>query len=496
MQALHTPTQAAQWLRQAVTGELHIDSRKVKQGDGFLAWPGLAHDARDYVAQALAQGASACLVEATGAHAFTWAQDEQKIGTYIDLKQACGPIADAYYESPSQQLQVLAVTGTNGKTSTAWWLSHALTSLGKRCAVVGTLGMGQGDQMQATGMTTPDPVRLHSQLRQWADDGVKACAIEASSIGLSEYRLEGTQISVAIFTNFTQDHLDYHAHMDDYWKAKAKLFAWPKLKAAVINIDDPQGKVLVQQLQTQNSEAATDVWTVSMHQPARLRAKDVHNSGHGLQFQVQEGEEVHSLHTDWVADFNVINVLGVIAAMRSLGVSLADAVQACRGLPAVPGRMQSMGGVNAPCVVVDYAHTPDALLQALKALLPMAKAREGDLHCVFGCGGNRDTSKRAPMAKVAEEFAHHLVFTSDNPRNEDPEQIIQSMVAGLSNTAKLTVCIDRAQAIAQTIAQAKPQDVILVAGKGHENYQEIGASRLSFSDTAHAMAALKLRGWV
>ena len=496
MHALHTPTQAAQWLRQAVTGKLHIDSRKVQQGDGFLAWPGSAHDARDYVAQALAQGATACLVEATGAHAFTWAQNEQKIGAYVDLKQACGPIADAYYESPSQQLQVLAVTGTNGKTSTAWWLSHALTSMGKRCTVVGTLGMGQADQMYPTGMTTPDPVRLHSQLRQWVDEGVQACAIEASSIGLSEYRLEGTQISVAIFTNFTQDHLDYHTNMDGYWKVKAQLFAWPNLPAAVINIDDPQGKVLMQQLHAQVSEQAPDIWTVSMHQPARLRAKDLHNSGHGLQFQVQEGEEVHSLHTDWVADFKVINVLGVIAAMRALGVSLADAVQACRGLPAVPGRMQSMGGVDAPSVVVDYAHTPDALLQALKALRPMAKARQGELHCVFGCGGNRDSSKRAPMAKVAQEFADHMVFTSDNPRNEDPEQIIQNMVAGLSNTAKLSVCIDRAQAIAQTIAQAKPQDVILIAGKGHETFQEIGTSRLSFSDAAHALAALRLRGCV
>ena len=496
MQALHTPIQAAQWLREAVTGELRIDSRKVQQGDGFLAWPGLAHDARDYVAQALAQGATACLVEAAGAHAFTWADDAPKIGAYVDLKQACGPIADAYYESPSQQLQILAVTGTNGKTSTAWWLSHALTSMGKRCTVVGTLGMGQGDQMHSTGMTTPDPVRLHSQLRQWVDDGVKACAIEASSIGLSEYRLEGLQISVAIFTNFTQDHLDYHAHMDDYWRAKAKLFAWPQLPAAVINIDDPQGKVLVQQLHTQVSEQAPDIWTVSMHQPARLCAKNVRNSGHGLHFQVQEGEEVHSLHTDWVADFNVINVLGVIAAMRALGVCLADAVQACRGLPAVPGRMQSMGGVDTPCVVVDYAHTPDALLQALKALRPMASARQGELHCVFGCGGNRDTSKRAPMATVAEAFADHMVFTSDNPRNEDPEQIIQNMVAGLDNTTKLKVCIDRAQAIAQTIAQAQPQDVILIAGKGHETYQEIGASRLLFSDATHALAALKLRGGV
>jgi len=496
MQALHTPAQAAQWLRNAVTGELHIDSRKIKQGDGFLAWPGLAHDARDYVAQALAQGASACLVEAKGANAFTWAQDETKIGAYANLKQACGPIADAYYESPSRQLQILAVTGTNGKTSTAWWLSHALTSLGKRCTVVGTLGMGQGDQMQATGMTTPDPVRLHSQLRQWVDDGVKACAVEASSIGLSEHRLDGTHISVAIFTNFTQDHLDYHASMDEYWRTKATLFAWPNLQVAVINIDDPKGQALVQQLLTQTSEKVRDVWTVSMHQPARLRAKDIENTGHGLQFKVQEGDEVHSLQTDWVADFNVLNVLGVLAAMRALGVSLAYAVLACKGLPSVPGRMQSMGGVDAPCVVVDYAHTPDALSQALKALRRMASAREGELRCVFGCGGNRDASKRALMASVVEALADHMVFTSDNPRNEDPEQIIQSMVAGLGNKKKLTICIDRAQAIAQTIAQASARDVILIAGKGHETYQEIGSSRLPFSDQAHALAALKLRGQV
>lgn len=496
MQALHTPAQAAQWLRNLVTGELHIDSRKIKQGDGFLAWPGLAHDARDYVAQALAQGASACLVEATGAHAFTWAQDEPKIGAYVDLKQACGPIADAYYEGPSKQLQILAVTGTNGKTSTAWWLSHALTSLGKRCTVVGTLGMGQGDQMQLTGLTTPDPVRLHSQLRQWVDEGIDACAMEASSIGLSEHRLEGTHIKVAIFTNFTQDHLDYHASMDAYWSAKAKLFAWSNLQAAVINIDDPQGKTLVQQLLTQASGKVTDVWTVSMHQPARLRAKDIKNTGHGLEFKVQEGEEDHSLQTHWVADFNVLNVLGVLGAMRAMGVSLADAVQACKGLPSVPGRMQSMGGGDAPCVVVDYAHTPDALSQALKALRPMASAREGELRCVFGCGGNRDKSKRALMASAAEALSDHMVFTSDNPRNEDPGQIIDNMVAGLGNKTKLTICIDRAQAIAQTVAQASSRDVILIAGKGHETYQDIGSSRLPFSDEAHALAALKLRGWV
>lgn len=223
MHSLQTPSQAAQWLREMVSGQLYIDSRKVKKGDGFFAWPGLTHDARQYVTQALSQGASACLVESSGIEQYAGMLDEKTVGIYKDLKQACGLIADAYFESPSQNLTMLAVTGTNGKTSTAWWLSHALSRSGQRCTLVGTLGMGEAHQLHATGMTTPDPLQLHAQLRQWVDDGVKACAIEASSIGLSEHRLTGTRLKVAIFTNFTQDHLDYHGDMANYWQAKLAL---------------------------------------------------------------------------------------------------------------------------------------------------------------------------------------------------------------------------------------------------------------------------------
>ena len=340
MQALHNPGQAAQWLRGAVTGKLHSDSRKIQNGDGFLAWPGSTHDARAYVATALAQGASACLVEAEGFQDYPWPAsiDKKKIGIYEGLKQASGPIADAYYESPSQQLQLLAVTGTNGKTSTAWWLAHALTRLGKRCAMVGTLGMGEVQHLEATGMTTPDPVQLQAKMRQWVDDGVQACALEASSIGLSEKRLDGSHVRVAVFTNFTQDHLDYHGDMQAYWQAKLKLFDWPDLPSVVINMDDAHGKSLAQQLQTKTSARPLDVWTVSMQQNARLLAKNIVVNAKGVTFDVVEGDDVQPMTTLVMGDFNVLNLMGVIAVLRSLGIPLWQAVEVCKDLPSVPGR--------------------------------------------------------------------------------------------------------------------------------------------------------------
>jgi UDP-N-acetylmuramoyl-L-alanyl-D-glutamate--2,6-diaminopimelate ligase len=231
-----------------------------------------------------------------------------------------------------------------------------------------------------------------------------------------------------------------------------------------------------------------------MHSSARLQAQSVQIGEYGLAFDVVEGDEVHPMTTDVVGEFNVLNLLGVLAAMRALGIELSVAVKACHKLPSVPGRMQNLGGSNKPCVVIDYAHTPDALMQALKALRPMTTARKGQLHCIFGCGGDRDSSKRAPMAKAAEDGADLLVLTSDNPRSEPPQTIIAQMVDGLSNPAQAIVCIDRAEAIAQAIEKAKPQDVILIAGKGHENYQEIKGLKTPFSDEKQALAALSLWG--
>jgi UDP-N-acetylmuramoyl-L-alanyl-D-glutamate--2,6-diaminopimelate ligase len=501
MQTLHSAQEAARWLHSRVTGELRTDSRLVQAGDGFIAWPGAATDGRRYLAQALAQGARACLMEEAG-HA-PWLNvlqdpDQESLACMPDLKAQTAWLADAYYEHPSHALQVLAVTGTNGKTSTAWWLAQALSSpvLQKVCGLVGTLGVGRLPHLMTTGMTTPDPVLLQRQFQQFAGDGVTHCAIEASSIGLAEHRLDGTHIRVAVFTNFTQDHLDYHGDMARYWSAKAALFAWPGLQAAVINIDDVQGALLAQQLQS----GSLDVWTCSRRGPARLQARAL-ASDQGLAFDVIEGDTVQTLHTSLIGDYNMDNLLGVIGSLRALGVDLAQAVQACAQLTAVPGRMErvtfellaAQADVTSPLVVVDYAHTPDAITQALAALRSQATLRGGRLWCVLGCGGDRDASKRPLMAAAAEAAADQVVLTSDNPRSESPEAIVAAMVQGLTRPQSVSIQLDRALAIADAVAQSAAQDVVLVAGKGHESEQEIRGVRHPFSDVAQAQAALQQR---
>jgi UDP-N-acetylmuramoyl-L-alanyl-D-glutamate--2,6-diaminopimelate ligase len=501
MQTLHSAQEAAHWLRSRVSGELRTDSRLVREGDGFIAWPGAATDGRRYLAQALAQGARACLMEEAG-HA-PWLNvlqdpDQESLACMPDLKAQTAWVADAYFEHPSHDLQVLAVTGTNGKTSTAWWLAQALSStvLQKVCGLVGTLGVGRLPHLITTGMTTPDPVLLQHQFQQFAGDGVTHCAIEASSIGLAEHRLDGTHIRVAVFTNFTQDHLDYHGDMARYWSAKAALFAWPGLQAAVINIDDAQGALLAQQLQS----GSLDVWTCSRRGPARLQARAL-PSGQGLAFDVIEGDTVQTLHTDLIGDYNMDNLLGVIGSLRALGVDLVQAVQACAQLTAVPGRMErvsfdvsgAQADLTSPLVVVDYAHTPDAITQALAALRSQARLRGGRLWCVLGCGGDRDASKRPLMAAAAEAAADQLVLTSDNPRSESPEAIVAAMVQGLSRPASARIQLDRALAIEEAVAQAAAQDIVLLAGKGHESEQEILGVRHPFSDVAQAQTALQQR---
>ncbi len=492
MMELDTPLQAAQWLRERVTGALQADSRRIGLGDGFIAWPGAATDGRKYVPAAMAQGAAACLVEKSGADA--WGFSGDTVALYAQLKAATGPIAAAYYEDPSKQLDVLAVTGTNGKTSTAWWLAQALSAVQSPapipCAVVGTLGTGVPPRVEFNGLTTPDPVLLQRQFRRFLDGGLRACAIEASSIGIVERRLDGTRIRVAIFTNFTQDHLDYHGSMQAYWEAKAELFRWPGLRAAVVNLDDARGASLAASLQ----DGGLDLWTVSCDRPARLTARGIGYDTQGLCFTVCEGDETHVLQTQLVGQYNVSNLLGVMAAMRALGVPLAAAVQACGGLLPVPGRMERIAVDGQPLVAVDYAHTPDALDKALTALRPLARQRGGTLWCVFGCGGNRDTTKRPLMAAVAEKNADRVVVTSDNPRGEKPEAIISQILLGLSHDRCVQVQADRALAIAQTLADAASADVVLIAGKGHEDYQEIDGVKLPFSDMEHARAALDARG--
>jgi UDP-N-acetylmuramyl-tripeptide synthetase len=490
MLELHSPQEAAQWLRSRVTGTLHCDSRKLAAGDGFIAWPGAATDGRKHVPAALAQGATACLVEREGVEAFDF--EAPAIASYAQLKAATGPIAAAYFGAPSKELDVIAVTGTNGKTSTAWWLAQALSNLRPRpvpCGLIGTLGTGRPPDVEFVGLTTPDPVLLQRQFRRFLDEGVKACAIEASSVGIIERRLDGTRIRVAVFTNFTQDHLDYHGTMDSYWEAKAELFRWPGLQAAVVNLDDEKGRELSQSLQG----GTLDLWTVSCTEPARLMARDIGYDDQGLRFVVQEDGQQYPLATRLIGQYNVSNLLGVIAAMRAMGAPLEQAVAACAGLLPVPGRMERLSEPGKPLVAVDYAHTPDALDKALQALASLARQRGGKLWCVFGCGGDRDPTKRPLMAAVAEKNADRVVVTSDNPRSEKPENIISQILLGLSRRECVEVQADRALAIAETIGLAAPQDVVLLAGKGHEDYQEIAGVKLPFSDQAHAQSALNAR---
>ena len=487
MVQLRTPREAATWLRKRVTGSLWTDSRKVRSGDGFIAWPGAANDARQHVGDVLKAGAQACLVEEQGAQQYEFS--DARIAAYAGLKEAAAPIAAAYFEEPSRQLQTIAITGTNGKTSTAWWLAQALGKLGRRCGVIGTLGIGAPDAMVFNGLTTPDPVLLQQQLRRFVDEGFVACAIEASSIGIAEQRLDATRLQVAIFTNFTQDHLDYHRSMQAYWDAKASLFAWPGLESAVINIDDAKGEALSATL----VNSGLQIWTVSLNGPARIEAHAIRQSSQSLVFDVAEGGETHTVSTDTIGLYNVSNLLGVIGALRALGISLKDAASACTGLSSVPGRLNTLAVDGAPLVVIDYAHTPDAIEKVLTALRPVAQSRAGRLWCVFGCGGERDATKRPLMAAAAQKNADQIVVTSDNPRSENASVIISQILLGLTHSEAVYVQADRALAIAETLALARASDVVLLAGKGHENYQEIGGIKHPFMDRTHAQAALAAR---
>ena len=525
---LASASAAVAWLRRHGARALRADSRQVLPGDALLAWPGQMHDARRFVVKALAAGAQACLVESEGADAFGFA--DERVAALRGLQAVAGIVASEFLGVPSRRLDVLAVTGTNGKTSTAWWLAQALTRLGRRCGMVGTLGIGEPPQHSAaageaaslpgTGLTTPDPVALQAAFQAFAEQGFAACAIEASSIGLAEQRIASSEIKVAIYTNFTRDHLDHHGSMEDYWRAKAALFDWPGLQAAVVNVDDEHGAALAARL----ASSALDVWTGSVGGRARLSACTVGYRQGGLCFEVTEGGATVPVQTALIGEFNVANLLGVIGSLRALGLALADAAAACSWLTPVPGRMQRVGadpsiaatsersrapvapaatqhpGTRAdgdfgsqPAIVVDYAHTPDALEKALLALRPLARERGGRLWCVFGCGGNRDASKRPLMGALAERLADHVVVTSDNPRNEPPSFIISQILVGVLGHDDVDVVEDRRAAIAYVVQAAGARDVVLIAGKGHEDHQEIAGVRLAFSDVEVASTLLAVR---
>jgi UDP-N-acetylmuramoyl-L-alanyl-D-glutamate--2,6-diaminopimelate ligase len=423
------------------------------------------------------------------------------VAALAGLKAATGALADAFYRHPSQAIDVIATTGTNGKTSTAWWTAQALSLLEKRCGVIGTLGVGEPPtalrpdaRVDATGLTTPDPVTLHRALRRFAQEGFAAAAVEASSIGIVEQRLGGVRLRVALYTNFTPDHLDYHGNMAAYWAAKRLLFAWPGLAAAVVNLDDAQGAALADELALEGPSGGPQLWTYAVQGPARLQAVDVHHGAEGLAFTVREAGHEVAVRTQLIGQYNVSNVLAVFGGLRALGVSLDDAARVAPDFTPVPGRMQRVvAPASQPQVVVDYAHTPDALEKALQALRPFAHARGGRLWCVFGCGGNRDTAKRPVMGGLAMTLADRVIVTSDNPRNETPEVILSQILWGCDGAAHVVAEVDRRKAIDQALRDAAPEDVVLIAGKGHEDYQEIAGVKHPFSDVELAAVALARR---
>lgn len=458
--------------------ELISDSRKACPGNVLAAYPGDAHDGRDFIAQAVAQRVDGVLWEADH---YQWdpALTLPNAGV-VGLKARIGEIAAHVYGEPSRALHMVGITGTNGKTSVAHWVAQAFSALSRKTALIGTVGNGFPGALTPALNTTPDAVELQRRLAFYRQQGATACAMEVSSHGLVQGRVNGATFNVAVLTNLSRDHLDYHGNMDNYANAKARLFSWPGLEWVVLNLDDTFGQRL---------ESET--------RPARV-------AGYGFQrgavvcekLQLTQAGLHLKLQTDWgraeldaplLGRFNAANLLAVLTTLLVSDVKLDDACKSLAHITPPPGRMQTFGGGVQPLVVVDYAHTPDALEKVLATLREIVSG--GRLICVFGCGGNRDKGKRPLMGQAAAAGADEVWVTSDNPRNEDPLHIINDILAG--SAAKARIEADRARAIFEAVGGAHQGDVVLIAGKGHEDYQEIAGERLPFSDVAVARKALE-----
>ncbi len=462
------------------------DSRQVRRGDLFLAYPGDLADGRRYIPDAIGRGAIAVLWEPDGVFAWNPALTATN-APCAGLRALAGPLAHAVYGRPTEKLSLIAVTGTNGKTTVSQFVAQAYPA---RCAVVGTLGAGFPGKLVETGFTTPEATTLMRLLAEFRQAGAAACALEASSIGIEEGRMNGAQVDVAIFTNFTRDHLDYHGTMEDYAAAKARLFAWSGLRTAIINVDDALGRKLIHSAQAKRV-LAYGIGPEALAAGANVVAFDVQATPEGQAFTLALPDGSVAVKTGLLGRYNVSNLLAVAAVLHDAGGKPEDIGWRLQCLTPPAGRMERLGGSGEPLVVVDYAHTPDALENTLLALRPVAAVRGGALRVVFGCGGNRDKGKRPEMGALAERLADSVLLTSDNPRDEDPEAILRDIAAGMRNAVSEP---SRARAIAAVIGMASNADVILVAGKGHENYQETAGVRAPFSDVDEARNALDKRG--
>lgn len=461
---------------------LTIDSRRAQAGDTFLAYPGEKLDGRKFIVQAIAAGATSVLWESEG---FTWNREWQVANLGIKgLRYKIGELASHVYGQPSQKLLVIGVTGTNGKTSCTHWIAQCLTSLGKKTAVVGTLGNGFLGALEPTLNATPDAVLLQAQMAKFVEQGAQCVAIEVSSHSLVQGRVNGVDFDIALFTNLSHDHLDYHGDMEAYAAAKAKLFHWPSLQYAIINMDDRFGM----ELATGLKRTLVTVLGYGLGK-GEISGHHLNLSKHGLNLEIVTSWGTAKLQSHMLGAFNASNLLGVLATLLASEVPLQDAVEVLQEVRAVPGRLQVLSEKGKPTVVVDYAHTPDALEKVLQTLRGILNGGgEMRLICVFGCGGERDRGKRALMGAVASRLADATIVTSDNPRGEAPRAIIEDIVSGMQ--PNYYVVEDRATAIYRAIDEAHEGDVVLIAGKGHETHQEINGAKLPFNDVEVAKAAL------
>ena len=474
-------------------GDLTLDSRAVRRGAAFLACRGRTRHGLEFAPAAVAAGARAVLWEPAPGVTAPRFDDSVLVVAVPGLSAQAGFIADRFFGAPSARLAVTGITGTNGKTTCAWLLAAALSACGRRCAYLGTLGCGLPDQVTAGTHTTPDAVTLQRQLAQLRDAGASAVAMEVSSHALDQQRCAGVRFQIAAFTNLSRDHLDYHGDMTAYAAAKGALFDWPSLSARVINVDDPLGAELAVRMPTDGTLIVTGRRadpTLSAPGARYVRALQVTLEPGGLLLELHSSWGSATLRSPLLGEFNADNLLTVLAALLAAGIELPVACAALAACAAPPGRMQLAGGGRLPLAIVDYAHSPDALDKALRAARAHCRGR---LLCVFGCGGDRDRGKRAAMGRIAESLADALYITDDNPRSEDPQRIVADILGGLRAPQQALVQHDRAAAIGMALAAAQADDVVLVAGKGHEDYQLIGSDRRAFSDMAQVQAALRVR---
>jgi UDP-N-acetylmuramoyl-L-alanyl-D-glutamate--2,6-diaminopimelate ligase len=486
-------TQPLSW-DPTITG-LAVDSRKILPGDLFIACVGNLLDGRDYIDEAIAKGAVAILAAGNGKTAYSHLAERRQIPivTVENLTEKLGWIAARFYQQPSQHMKVIGITGTAGKTSCTEWIATALHTTEHPCGVIGTLGAGVMGKVNPGTHTTPDAIHMQQTLADMYQQGIRTVAMEVSSHALTQGRVNGVEFDIGMFTNLSRDHLDYHQDMASYANAKRRLFERSDLRYAIINADDAYGQQLLLELPDSLQLFGYTLGKV----PAKLKAQSKRVSmvsadrikleATGINARVNTPWGSGVLQSPLLGRFNLSNLLGVLTALGIMGMPFEEALAKVNALEGVPGRMQVLGGGDLPLVIVDYAHKPDALEQVLRTLREYCR---GKLWCVFGCGGDRDRGKRPLMGQIAEQYADHMVLTDDNPRTESPALIIKDILQGLSAHVAAVVEHDRRRAIAHAIECARSGDVVLIAGKGHETYQQMGAEIFPFCDVVEVKRCL------